>query len=235
MATALSTTRSDALATDLLVVPVASQARTDPVIAALDRRLGGRLSAQIRRVGFRARGEEELVYQTHGAAPAATILLVGIGAAPSAAAPAPTRSGVGAWYSVADAVVRHAARERARRAAVALGSHATPAVVHAVSEGIELARYRFDRYRTVSAATLPSALTLLVPANSAVLRRAVELGGVYARATALARDLANTPAADLAPRDLARSARRLSRSGLRVRVYERGALARMRMHAILGV
>src|SRR5262249_11437214 len=46
---------------------------------------------------------------------------------------------------------------------------------------------------------------------------------------------ANTPAADLTPRDLARAARSLGRRGLRVRVHDRGALARLRMGAILGV
>jgi leucyl aminopeptidase len=58
---------------------------------------------------------------------------------------------------------------------------------------------------------------------------------VYARATALARDLANTPAADLAPLDLASAAQRLAPAGLRVRVHDRRALERHGMEAILAV
>jgi leucyl aminopeptidase len=246
MTIALSTTSAETLVTDLLVIPVEGDPARTPTVAALDRRLGGRLLGHVRRVGFRARPEEELVYQTHGAAPAAVIVLVGVGPAPSMPGAARAlgddaplrpagRSGVSPWLSLADAVVRHATRERARHAAVALAARATPAVVHVVSEGVHLARYRFDRYRSARAPALPTALKLVVPTATAALRRAVERGALYARGTALARDLANTPAADLPPLALARAARRLARPGLHVRVHDRRSLARLRMQAILGV
>ena len=74
-----------------------------------------------------------------------------------------------------------------------------------------------------------------MPTVNAATRRAATTAGVYAAATALARDLANTPAADLAPLDLARAARRLARPRLTVRVHDRRALGRLRMRAILGV
>ncbi len=180
---------------------------------------------EARRAGFRGGPEQELVYQTHGAARAGQIVLFGTGPAPATAT----------WYELADAVTRHASRAQARRAAIALGTQSTPAVVHAVSEGVALARYRFDRYRSTAPVTLPTMLRLLAPRTDAALRRAVAAADVYARATALARDLANTPAADLAPLDLARAARRLARPGLRVRVHDPRALARLRMGAILGV
>jgi len=233
-----SITPPDELSTDLLVVPIADPPAESPVLVGLDRRLGGRLLAEVRRLAFRARHDQELVYQTHGAAPAEIIVLVGIGRATSeSTTPAAAAEGtaIAPWYRVADAVVRHAAQSRARRAAVALTAHATPAVIHAVCEGVALARYRFDRYRSKPTAPLPNALTLLVPTVNAATRRAATTAGVYAAATVLARDLANTPAADLAPLDLARAARRLARPRLTVRVHDRRALGRLRMHAILGV
>jgi leucyl aminopeptidase len=225
MTVALSTTRADQLATDLLVVPVAGDAATSDIIAALDRRLAGRLAAEIRRLGFSGAAQHELVYQTHGDAPADGIVLVGIGKDPA----------LSNWYDVADAVARYAARSRARRAAVALGALGTPTVVHAVSEGVSLTRYRFDRYRSKPQPQPPASLTLLVPAGDAARRRAVAEAAIYARATELARDLANTPAADLTPLDLAAAARRLGGRGLQVRVHDQRALARLRMRAILGV
>jgi leucyl aminopeptidase len=224
--TRLSTTRSDRFATDLLLVPVAAGALANSAaVAALDRALGGRLLAEARRAGFRGEREQDLVYQTHGAVRPAVVVLIGLGASP----------GIGAWYGVAEAVTRLAGRTAARRAAVALDRQATPAVVHALSEGVALARYRFDRYRTKPQEVPPANLTLLVGRVDAELRRAAAHAAVYARATALARDLANTPAADLAPLDLARAARRLAGPGLQVRVHDRRALARLQMGAILGV
>ena len=226
MATTLSTVAPERIATDLLVVPVVAGALAGaPAVLALDRRLGGRRVAEARRARFSGAPDQQLLYQTHGAARPALILLIGVGRAPA----------IGAWYELADAVVRHATRTRARRAAVALGGHASAAVVHAVSEGAALAAYRFDRYRSAPAPALPASLTLLVPRVDAPRRRALADGAVYARATALARDLANTPAADLAPLDLARAARRLAGGGVHVRVHDRRALARLKMGAILGV
>jgi leucyl aminopeptidase len=226
MMTRLATTPPARVAADLLVLPLADgePARSGPV-RELDRRLGGRLLREARRGGFRGRSGQELVYQTHGAARPAVIVLSGLG----------SDSGAGPWYELAEAITRHAARLGSRRVAVALGGGARAEAVHALSEGVALASYRFARYRSTAPARRAIDLLLLVPAIDAALRRAVTHAAVFARATALARDLANTPAADLGPLDLGRAARRLAGSGLRVRVHDPRALQRLRMGAILGV
>jgi leucyl aminopeptidase len=225
MTTQLSTTSPEQFRTDLMIVPVAGDAAQSPAVVALDRQLGGRLLAEARRLDFRGVAQQELVYQTHGAARAAGIVLIGTGPAPA----------IGVWYELADAVGRYAARGRARHAAVALGGHGTADVVHALSEGVALASYRFDRYRSTPSPAPPTRLTLLVPARDPLRRRALADAALYARATALARDLANTPAADLTPLDLAGAARRLAGRGLQVRVHDHRALARLRMDALRGV
>ena len=74
------------------------------------------------------------------------------------------------WYEVADAVTRYAGRSQARRAAVALGRHGTPPVVHALSEGVALARYRFDRYRSSPSPSRPATLAVLVPTRDSARR-----------------------------------------------------------------
>ena len=226
MTTALTTTPAERLAADLLVIPVTpATAATHPAIRALDRQLAGSLLAEMRHSGFRGDHAQELVYQTHGAARPRVIVLGGLGTAPS----------LGVWYDLADAVTRHSGLARARRTAVALGAHVSPPIVHALAEGVALASYRFDRYRSRRTGTSAIDVNLIVPRRDAALGRAVADAAVYARATALARDLANTPGADLTPLDLARAARRLAGPRLRVRVRERGALSRLGMGAILGV
>src|SRR5262250_1037548 len=120
MTTVLTTTPAERLSADLLVIPVAQGAvATHPAVRALDRQLGGRLLAEVRRSRFRGTQAHELVYQTHGAARAGVIVLAGVGAAPS----------LGVWYDLADAVTRHSGLARARHAAVALGPHASSQVV----------------------------------------------------------------------------------------------------------
>jgi leucyl aminopeptidase len=226
MRTTLSTTPPAHVAADLLLVPVAGgDPAGAPLVRELDRRLGGGLLRDARRAGFRGRIDQELVYQTHGAAPSRVVVLCGIVG----------DGGIGPWYEIAEALTRHAARLRAHRIAIALGGSARADVLHALCEGAALAGYRFARYRSAAPAVPSIDLLLLVPAIDASMRRAVADAAIFARATALARDLANTPAADLGPLDLARAARRLAGPALRVRVHDRPALERLRMGAILGV
>lgn len=225
--TELRVTAAERLAVDVLFVPVAGPDELGgAALAALDRQLGGRLLADARRSGFRGAPDQELVYQTHGAAAAAVIVLAGVGAVPSLAS----------WYALADSVVRCAGRLRAPRVGIALGPEPDAGVLHALTEGAALAAYRFDRYRTTALPpAYPAALVLAVPRRAPALQRALEHGRLFARATALARDLANTPGADLPPHELARVARGLAGGGLQVRVHRPRALARLRMGAILGV
>jgi leucyl aminopeptidase len=213
--------------TDVLLVPVAGRAAlTSAPVRALDRALGGRLLAEARRAGFSGAPDQDVSYQTHGALPAAAVILAGVGSDPPLAR----------WYEVADAVCRHAGQLRARRAAIALDSAAASVrTVHALAEGTALAAYRFDRYRSAAARASLDTVTLLSDEPSRALRAALGDAAVYARATALARDLANTPAADLTPNDLAVAARGLAGERLRVRVHAGGALARLGMGAILAV
>ncbi|MBX3027608.1 leucyl aminopeptidase [bacterium] len=223
MTLVLSHTAATDIATDLLVIPVTAPPAEDPTLRRLPAPLRAVLLAEGRRRQFTGgRGQE---CWAHGvAAKAPLVLLLGAGAA--AAPPI--------WYEIADAVVRHAARLHARRVAVAAGG-ADAEALRALAEGIPLARYRFARYRSRPAAEEPLAVTVAVDRVDAPRRDALRLGAVAAAATALTRDLANTPAQDLAPMDLARTARALARGGLRVRVHDRRALARLRMGAILGV
>ncbi len=224
MSVTLSTTPLARLVADLLVVPVTGRPADHAGVRALDAALDGAVGAEIHRRRFAAaRGQECWVHA--GASGTAPILLLGGG----------EHATLGLWYEAADAIVRHAARLCVTRVGVALGDAVTAAMVQAVTEGLALARYTFTRYRSRPIPAAPLSVALQVPRLDPLLREAVRLGQVAAVATCLARDLANTPAADLVPMDLARAARRLASPGLKVRVHDRRALRRLGMGAILGV
>jgi leucyl aminopeptidase len=210
---------------DLLVVPVAAPLGWRGGLGALDRALAGRLRRGAARHGFTAKPDATLLVQTHGAIPAGDVLLVGhdAGDAPRA------------WYHLGDAVARHGDTPGYRRVAVDLTALAAADAVGAFAEGFALSRYRFTRYRSQPSLRPAVAVTLLVVAATSVRRAALDRARVAAAATRYARDLVNTPAADMTPTHLAAAARPLARSGLRVRCLDRRGIARLQMGALLGV
>jgi leucyl aminopeptidase len=223
MTLTLSQTPAAEIAADLLVIPVAGPPLDAAALRRLPTRLRDALLAEARRRQFTgSRGQE---CWAHGVTPSVPLALL-VGGGSLAATPV--------WYEIADLVVRQAARLHARRVTVIAGD-AGPDALRALAEGVPLARYRFTRYRSRDGKPEPLAIIAAVHGIDAARREAVRLGALAAAATALTRDLANTPAQDLAPMDLARVARGLARRGLRVRVHDRRALAKLRMGAILGV
>jgi len=221
----LLTTPAAEIAADLVVVPLIGGDLRGPDLLRLDRALHGQLLREIKRQRFRARENDELLFQTHGALPARDLLLVGTGAGATPAS----------WYRLADTAARASHRVRARRTAVALGNAASPAAVGAVAEGFVLADYSFTRFRSQPERAGPVSLVLSVSSRSSAVADALARSRVSAAATRLARDLVNTPAGSLTPADLAHEARRLAGPRLRVRVYRRRDLRRLRMGALLGV
>ncbi|MGH7787817.1 MAG: M17 family peptidase N-terminal domain-containing protein, partial [Candidatus Binatia bacterium] len=166
----LSRRAFDRLPVDLLVVPIAADRGSKSPFATLDRRAGGRLRRDATRLGFTGAIGQELWLHPSQPGTAHTVLLLGAGPAPR----------LSFWYELADALVRHAGRLRAARAAIALGAFATPEVVGAVAEGIALARYTFTRYRSRPPREAALAVTLQVDAVSAAQRRSLAEATVYA-------------------------------------------------------
>ena len=113
----------------------------------------------------------------------------------------------------------------------------------AVVEGIVLSLYRFLIYKTKNGDAGGTrddvrAVALLAESEEAAasLRKGARRGAVIAEATAMARDMVNTPAADMTPAAIAAKARELGRRhGFRVRVLERRDMERLGMGGVLGV
>ena len=81
METRFRDNNADVIKTDLLVLPVEEKKLDVPAIRALDRRLKGKLSAQIQKSKFMGAEGSSLTYSTAGTLPASHLLLVGLGKA----------------------------------------------------------------------------------------------------------------------------------------------------------
>ena len=77
METRFRDTSADTIKTDLLVLPVGEKEKDAPAIRALDRRLKGRLSEQIRKSKFSGAEGSTLLYTAAGNLPASHLLLIG--------------------------------------------------------------------------------------------------------------------------------------------------------------
>lgn len=107
--------------------------------------------------------------------------------------------------------------------------------LEALLEGLELAQYTFDRYRSKSRKTKKlQSLTILaqykVPSSAARTVRALTRG------TFSARDLINTPALDCGPEEMVAHARQLAdRYQIKFQLYNESKLEKMGARTLLGV
>ncbi|GIG22827.1 putative cytosol aminopeptidase [Cellulomonas chitinilytica] len=155
--------------------------------------------------------------------------------------------GVGAPDDVTTAVLRDAAaafgRAAAREAVLVTDLAAVPAsdgdtaaAAQAVVEGVLLGRYRYDVLRSSSDAVAVSEVVLVVDGDVADAQQGAERGLVLARAAALSRDLAGTPAGHLTAPGLADVATRLAAAtGLQIEVHDKAALVELGCGGLLGV
>ena len=112
--------------------------------------------------------------------------------------------------------------------------------VQAIAEGLILAAFNNDRYKSEDRSTPGPDQMLVVAApglsTSQELERAVERGRVLGESSNIARDLCNEPANVLTPSVLATRAEQIaSEVGLGIEVLDEDEIARLRMGLLLGV
>jgi leucyl aminopeptidase len=216
-------------------------------LAALDRRLGGRLADALASGDFKANAGDRLVVYGPRSGKLVRCILLGLGEA----------------SSLEDATLRelggHVGREFKRSSsdrialvippASELGSERTACLL---AEGAVLGAYRFDRYlsnkngdakktarkstRKAASATRLDLVYVRAPRSLPTLRRKVAEAALVADCQAVARDFSNEPPNILYPDSLARAARRMAREvGLRCRVLDVPAMTRLGMGAMLAV
>jgi leucyl aminopeptidase len=228
-----------AVETDLLVVPLTriadGEARLASRVAAIDRALGGAVSAVIQSGDFRGKKDQKLVLYPNGRLPARRLLLFGLGDAAKLDAHA-LRALAGA--SVSEAAARSAAKltlvvPTVRRVRA-------PVAAQALAEGAVLGSYRFDRFKAKADDAPGEVAAVQLSFERAGDLRPARLGArrgtVLAECQNLARDLSNQPGNALPPDALAREAQRVAKEvGLRVRVLGVPELRRLGMGGLLAV
>jgi leucyl aminopeptidase len=109
----------------------------------------------------------------------------------------------------------------------------------AIAEGLVLASYSGDRYKSGERSGPPADQTVVVDrraADAASLERAVERGRILGESCNIARDLCNEPSNVLTPSVFADRAADIGRGvGLAVQVLDEDELARLHMGLLLGV
>lgn len=109
-------------------------------------------------------------------------------------------------------------------------------IAQAAVEGLRLADYRFDKYKSKPAPESPVKEASLISSAKSGVARALREGEALCEAVSFARDLANEPANVMTPARLAQAARKMaSESSLSCRVLAKPELQRLGMGGILGV
>jgi leucyl aminopeptidase len=153
--------------------------------------------------------------------------------------------GVGPARDVDAAVIRRASGALARAASKrtslasnlldAVADEDRPAAAQAAAEGTQLATYRFTRFKSDPKPATLASVTLVTKGGKRVAT-AVERGTAVAEGVALARDLVNTPAGDLVPSVLAKTAVDVAeRVGLTVEVIDEKQARKLGMGGLVGV
>ncbi len=114
-------------------------------------------------------------------------------------------------------------------------------IAQAITEGMQLASYRFYKYKKVEQKkwleSLPQMITFFGDAkNQAASKKGITLGQVTAEATITARDLINEPAVHVTPTVLSDTARKIGKQpGVAVKIFGEREMKRLGMGALLSV
>ncbi|MGC5171451.1 leucyl aminopeptidase [Microbacterium sp. DT81.1] len=134
------------------------------------------------------------------------------------------------------------ARSASRRSRIALvipdhGDLPDSEVARAASEGALLARYRYTPLKSKPADEPLTAVTIqLAGGDAPAVTEAIDASAVAARASIIARDLANTPPGHLTATDMGRIAQTLGeRFGFDVTLFDKSALTDLGCGGLLGV
>ncbi len=228
------------IAVDVLALPVPELPekgwRLPAAVAALDKALGGTLTAAVAAGDFRGkRGQSHLAYGT-GRVKAKRVLLVGLGGA--------DRPDTESLRGIGGEAVRTALRNGGTRVAALSpqGRGLEPgAVAQALAEGATLGHYRFDRYQTLGAKKKSkgvAACTLYFENEKGIAKAkaGAKAGQVIGESQNVARDLSNEPGGDLPPEALAKEAGRVAKeAGLRFKAFGVPELKKRKMGGILAV
>ena len=217
--------------TDLLALPV-KENEVGPAIQRLDRLLKKRLSERVTKSKFTGTEGTTLLYSSVGMAPASHVLLIGMGK---------EREIEGdAWRRAAGRARKEASSIGAEDIAFFLFPEQEPgSAVRAISEGVTMASYRFDKYRSDKKLPPPlRAVTFFKPGlkRTQAMERSARLVLDLTPGVFLARDLVNEPPSVTTARYLGEQAKQHCRGkGLSVEVWGKKKIQEMNLAGLLAV
>jgi leucyl aminopeptidase len=228
----LITSRSGDVDTDVLFLPVFEEEEPASLLEGLDHTGVQAVSRAVLGKEFQAKSYELFILPVAGGWKAARVALIGCGRAEEASMERLRR--------VASAAALAARQRRLPRVAfVNRGLDSAVDSAQAIAEGLVLASYSGDRYKSGERGGPPADRTVVVDrrtGDASALERAVERGRVLAESCNIARDLCNEPSNVLTPSVFADRAVEIGTSaGLSVQVLDEDELARLRMGLLLGV
>jgi leucyl aminopeptidase len=230
LAVAFSSSPAADLDTELLVMPVFEGEDPPARVPGLDEATAGAVSRAVASREIQGKPSELFLTPVATRWRAARVALIGAGKAEEFD---PER------LRRAASTAALAARQRqVRRLAFAhRGEIDAAAGVQAIAEGVLLANFRADRYKSADRGPgLLEELTVVAPGGNASLARAVERGRILGECCNLSRDLCNEPSNVLTPSVFADRAAALAReAGLGVDILDEKDIARLSMGLLLGV
>ncbi|MGC2685053.1 MAG: leucyl aminopeptidase [Candidatus Nitrosopolaris sp.] len=116
-------------------------------------------------------------------------------------------------------------------------TNADEELIEAISEGIFLALYSFNKYKTNgNATTIPMQATILVNSDSSKFQAVVDKVDLITRAVNYARDLGNLPPNECPPSEIARFALALEGEyGIKTKILERYEMESIGLNGIISV
>ncbi|MBV9108359.1 MAG: leucyl aminopeptidase [Gemmatimonadetes bacterium] len=225
------------LETPLLAVPVFEGNGADPAVDALDRALGGLISAVRERGDLRGKEDESvLLYPAGGAAAATRVLAIGVGKAEALTAEKLRRAG--------GTAAKQAAKARAGTVTFAIpaSSLSIADAARAVAEGAVMGSYTFTELKSkpkdAPAPVELADLSLALPAggDEAEAAEGARVGSIVASAANFARHLGNLPGNVVTPTRLAEVAGDIAkRFGMKLTVLGPKEMEAEGMGALLAV
>ena len=221
---------------EAIVVNLFAGARPGGASKAVDQALDG-LSGEALDCGdFKGLKNETLLLYTQSRIPARRVLVVGLGKQNNF-----DIEGARQAAGTAARTLQNLGIKRASSILHGTGAGNLPVadVAQAMAEASMLACYRFDHYRSGKKKTAELKKITLIEFDKSKIsaaRRGARIGQNIAKATCLARDLANHPGNTATPSYLAGKARQLARNhGLKCQVIDEAGMKRLGMGALLGV
>ncbi len=199
---------------------------------AVDRAIGGAISAAIRDGDFRGKWGETLLLRPAKGIAAARVLVVGLG---------PKEAFTLERLRQSACPVMQAAR-KAKLATVASVLHGAGAggldpgdAARFLALGAVLSEYRYDRYKSEKEGRVARFQVVEREKSAAKVAKGLAAGAALGEAINWGRDLVAAPPGDLRPDGLARAARTLKGSRVRVRVFGRNDAEAWKMGGLLAV